>query len=87
MSYGPRRLPGTNGMRVRSYAMREGSNVALQALPRVELDPGGRYCSQVYDPMWGPRGDFIRHASSRGIPYLQLSEEEIRREIEDSRSF
>ena len=33
-----------------------------------------------------PRGDFIRHASARGIPYLQLSAEEPRREIEDSRS-
>ena len=33
-----------------------------------------------------PRGDFIHYASARGIPYLQLSGEELRREIEDSRS-
>ena len=32
------------------------------------------------------RADFIRYASERGIPYLQLSEEELRREVEDSRS-
>lgn len=33
-----------------------------------------------------PRGEFIRYASARGIPYLQLSGEELRREVEDSRS-
>jgi len=33
-----------------------------------------------------PRGEFIRYASARGIPYLQLSKEELRREVEDSRS-
>jgi predicted HTH domain antitoxin len=33
-----------------------------------------------------PRGDFIRYASARGIPYLQLDAEELRREVEDSRS-
>lgn len=32
------------------------------------------------------RDEFIRHASALGIPYLQLSGEELRREIEDSRS-
>ena len=32
------------------------------------------------------RGEFIRYASARGIPYLQLSGEELRREVEDSRS-
>ena len=32
------------------------------------------------------RGDFIHYASARGIPYLQLSGEELRREAEDSRS-
>lgn len=32
------------------------------------------------------RDEFIRHASERGIPYLQLSGEELRREIEDSQS-
>lgn len=32
------------------------------------------------------REEFIRHASERGIPYLQLSGEELRREIEDSQS-
>jgi predicted HTH domain antitoxin len=30
------------------------------------------------------RGEFIRYASARGIPYLQLSGEELRREVEDS---
>ena len=73
-------------MRVRSYAMREGSNVALQALPRVELDPAVDTVHRCTIPCGGPRGDFIRHASSRGIPYLQLSEEDLRREIKDSRS-
>ena len=33
-----------------------------------------------------PRGEFIRYASARGIPYLQLSSDELRREVEDSRS-
>ena len=32
------------------------------------------------------RGEFIRYASARGIPYLQLSGEELRREVEDIRS-
>ena len=32
------------------------------------------------------RGEFIRYASARGIPYLQLSGEELHREVEDSRS-
>jgi predicted HTH domain antitoxin len=32
------------------------------------------------------RADFIRHASAQGIPYLQLTPEELRREIDDSRS-
>lgn len=32
------------------------------------------------------RGEFIHYASARGIPYLQLSREELRREIEDSQS-
>lgn len=34
-----------------------------------------------------PRGDFIRYASTRGIPYLQLTEEELRREVQESESF
>src|SRR6266481_5898951 len=32
------------------------------------------------------RGEFIRYASARGIPYLQLSGEELRREVEDSQA-
>ena len=32
------------------------------------------------------RGEFIRYASARGIPYLQLSGEELRREAEDSQA-
>ena len=32
------------------------------------------------------RGEFIRYASAQGIPYLQLSGEALRREVEDSRS-
>jgi predicted HTH domain antitoxin len=33
------------------------------------------------------RGDFIRYASARGIPYLQLTEEELRQEVQESESF
>lgn len=32
------------------------------------------------------RREFIRYASARGIPYLQLDGKELDREIEDSRS-
>lgn len=32
------------------------------------------------------RDEFIHHASQRGIPYLHLSGDELRREIADSRS-
>ena len=32
------------------------------------------------------RGEFIRYAAARGIPYLQLSGEELRREVEDSQA-
>lgn len=32
------------------------------------------------------REDFIRRASARGIPYLQLSREELRREAQESES-
>ena len=32
------------------------------------------------------RGEFIRYASARGIAYLQLSGEGLRREVEDIRS-
>ena len=32
------------------------------------------------------RAEFIRYASDRGIPYFQLTEDELRREVEDSRS-
>lgn len=32
------------------------------------------------------RGEFIRYASARGIPYLQLGGEELRREVEDSQA-
>jgi predicted HTH domain antitoxin len=32
------------------------------------------------------RDEFIRHASERGISYLQLTGEELRREIEESQS-
>lgn len=32
------------------------------------------------------RGEFIRYASARGIPYLQISGEELRREVEDSQA-
>jgi len=33
-----------------------------------------------------PRRDFIRYASARGIAYFQLSEDELRKEVEDNRS-
>ncbi len=32
------------------------------------------------------RDDFIRHASERGIPYLQLTGDELRRELEAGKS-
>lgn len=32
------------------------------------------------------RDEFIKYASERGIPYLQLTAEELRREVEDSKS-
>ena len=32
------------------------------------------------------RDAFIRHASALGIPYLQLRDDELRREVEESRS-
>jgi predicted HTH domain antitoxin len=32
------------------------------------------------------REEFIRYASQRGIPYFQLSPEELRREVDDNRS-
>jgi predicted HTH domain antitoxin len=32
------------------------------------------------------RGEFIRYSSARGIPYLQISGEELRREVEDSQA-
>ena len=32
------------------------------------------------------RGEFIRYASALGIPYLQISGEELRREVEDSQA-
>lgn len=32
------------------------------------------------------RHDFIRFASDRGIPYFQLEDEELRRELDESRS-
>jgi len=32
------------------------------------------------------RDEFIKYASERGIPYLQLTPEELRREIESSKS-
>ena len=32
------------------------------------------------------RVDFIRHASEKGIPYLQLTPEELQREVDNSKS-
>jgi len=32
------------------------------------------------------RDEFIKYASERGIPYLQLTAEELRREVEDTKS-
>ena len=32
------------------------------------------------------RGEFIRYASARGMPYLQISGEELRREADDSQA-
>jgi predicted HTH domain antitoxin len=33
-----------------------------------------------------PRADFIKHAGRQGIPYFQLTREELRREINQAKS-
>jgi predicted HTH domain antitoxin len=53
----------------------------------LELYRQGELSSGKAAQLLGMRRDeFIRHASERGIPYLQLSGEELRRELEDSES-
>ena len=53
----------------------------------LELYRQGELSSGKAAQLLGMRRDeFIRHASERGIPYLQSSSEELRREIEDSES-
>ena len=47
---------------------------------------GGVSSGKAAELLGMPRGEFIRDASVRGIPYLQLGGEELRREVEDSRS-
>ena len=52
----------------------------------LELYRQGEISSGKAAQLLGMRRDeFIRHASEQGIPYLQLSSEELRREIENSR--
>jgi predicted HTH domain antitoxin len=53
----------------------------------LELYRQGEVSSGKASELLGMRRDeFIRYASERGIPYLQLDAEELRREVEDSRS-
>jgi predicted HTH domain antitoxin len=53
----------------------------------LELYRQGEVSSGKSAELLGMRRDeFIRYASDRGIPYLQLADDELRREIEDSRS-
>ena len=60
---------------------------AARELIVLELYRQGEVSSGKAAELLGmPRGEFIRYASARGIPYLQLSGEELRREVEDSRS-
>jgi predicted HTH domain antitoxin len=60
---------------------------AARELIVLELYRQGELSSGKAAELLGMRRDeFIRHASQRGVPYLQLSGEELRREVEDSRS-
>jgi len=60
---------------------------AARELMVLELYRQGELSSGKAAQLLGmKREEFIRHASERGIPYLQLSGEELRREIEDSQS-
>jgi len=64
----------------------------LQASARelivLELYRQGNVSSGRSAELLGMRRDeFIRYASTRGIPYLQLDADELRREIDDTRSF
>jgi predicted HTH domain antitoxin len=60
---------------------------AARELIVLELYRQGELSSGKAAQLLGMRRDeFIPHASERGIPYLQLSGEELRREIEDSES-
>lgn len=53
----------------------------------LELYRQGEVSSGKSAELLGMRRDeFIRYASERGIAYLQLDGDELRREIEDSRS-
>ena len=47
---------------------------------------GGVSSGKAAELLGMERGEFIRYASVRGIPYLQLSGEELRREVEDSQA-
>ncbi len=60
---------------------------AARELILLELYRQGELSSGKAAQLLGMRRDeFIRHASERGIPYLQLSGDELRQEIEDSQS-
>ena len=60
---------------------------AARELIVLELYRQGELSSGKAAQLLGMRRDeFIRHASERGIPYLQLTAEDLRREVEDSKS-
>jgi predicted HTH domain antitoxin len=67
--------------------LRRPAKQAARELIVLELYRVGEVSSGRAAQLLGMRRDeFIRHASDCGIPYLQLSGEELRREIEDSQS-
>ena len=60
---------------------------AARELIVLELYRRGELSSGKAAQLLGMRRDeFIKYASERGIPYLQLTPEELRREIENSKS-
>lgn len=60
---------------------------AARELIVLELYRQGELSSGKAAQLLGMRRDeFIKYASERGIPYLQLTPEELRREIENSKS-
>ena len=67
--------------------LRRPAKAAARELIVLELFRQGEVSSGTAAQLLGMRRDeFIRYASERGIPYLQLTPEELRREVEDSQS-